>query len=409
MTLLLGILALISSSWTARAINLLSPETPNRMIVQKMRGDPSYMAQLSGCRSIRVDSSNKAAQDQAGQEGVVDAIAEAMRLFPEDQVLVSTCTMTLSSVMLFNRDNGLRAGQLGALNHTLHIYMNHMDNPLIMGLGGAIGAYFDYVDENRRIAGELGGIHAIIQNIKNHFHGKYSEWSYNPVKQSLFALSSGCWVNQDICFEEGFPELAVKLMREHGHEDKIAEETQQVTKALISKSEAYRERLADLGITDSMVHVMQVNPHDRGALDLTCENFAWLVGPHLVSGSGVKPVQRAFNQTIQSKALKSGALEAVMTVVTSGQEMHHKEHSGFNFDIDASYNVNKDCFFALAHLSHESPLAREAVRKAGLKGTVLADFLKLPKDPLEWVAGFSLLNELGEGLPFAGRLFKNLM
>mmetsp|Transcript_91206 Transcript_91206/g.221484 ORF Transcript_91206/g.221484 Transcript_91206/m.221484 type:complete len:420 (-) Transcript_91206:14-1273(-) len=394
MTLLLGILALISSSWTARAINLLSPETPNRMIVQKMRGDPSYMAQLSGCRSIRVDSSNKAAQDQAGQEGVVDAIAEAMRLFPEDQVLVSTCTMTLSSVMLFNRDNGLRAGQLGALNHTLHIYMNHMDNPLIMGLGGAIGAYFDYVDENRRIAGELGGIHAIIQNIKNHFHGKYSEWSYNLVKQSLFALSSGCWVNQDICIEEGFPELAVKLMREHGHEDKIAEETQQVTKALMAKSDVYRAHLVDLGITDSMVHVMQVNAHDRGALDLTCQNFAQLVGPNAGSGPAGGRRDLAFNKTIQSKALESGALDAIMQVVTSGRELHHKEHGSFNFDIDSSYNVKRDCFSALAHLSHEHPVTQAALAEAGLAATVLADLEARPKDRGEQFAGCSLLKQL---------------
>merc|ERR1719323_2140912 len=157
--------------------------------------------------------------------------------------------------------------------------MNHMDNTDVMELGGSIGCYFDYVDENRRIAAELGGIKAIIQNIKNNFHGKYGEWSYEPVKQSLFALSSGCWVNQDICFDEGFPELAVRLMAEHGHETKIAEETMQVTKALISRSDAYRQRLADFNITDSMVHVMQVNEHDRGALDLSCENFAWLVRP----------------------------------------------------------------------------------------------------------------------------------
>merc|ERR1719346_661905 len=317
-----------------------------------------------------------------------------MRLFPEDKQLVTACTMSLSTVILFNRANGLRAGQLGALNHTLHIYMTNMDDPEVMGLGGAIGAYFDFVDENRRIAAELGGIQAIIQNIKNHFHGKYSEWSYNPVKQSLFALSSGCWVNQDICFQEGFPELAVALMKEHGEEIKIAEETQQVTKALISKSEVYRQRLADLGITDSMVHVLQVNPHDRGALDLTCENFAWLVGPEFASGPSSSRTL-SFNSTIQSKALASGALEEVMNVVMGGQEMHHNEHGGFNFNVDLSYNVYKDCFSALAHLGHENPETQAAMLKAGLTDTVMAEIQK--PDPVHLLArgaGCSLLKEM---------------
>eukprot|EP00413_Alexandrium_margalefii_P002415 CAMPEP_0204521132 /NCGR_PEP_ID=MMETSP0661-20131031/5621_1 /ASSEMBLY_ACC=CAM_ASM_000606 /TAXON_ID=109239 /ORGANISM="Alexandrium margalefi, Strain AMGDE01CS-322" /LENGTH=395 /DNA_ID=CAMNT_0051526715 /DNA_START=133 /DNA_END=1320 /DNA_ORIENTATION=+ len=370
--------------------------TPRQQTVNMMKNDPSYATQLKGCSAIRVDSSDKTAQDEAAREGVIEALVGAMDLFPEDKKVVSVCTQTLSSVILFNRKNGLRAGKLGALNRTLHVYMQNMDDPSVMCLGGAIGAYFDYVDENRRIAAELGGIQAIIQNIKNHFHGKYGEWSHTPVLQSLYALSSGCWVNQDICFQEGFPKLAVELMREHGHEPKIAEETQQATKALMFKSDAYRERLADLGMTDSMVHVLQVRPHDRGAVDLTCENFAWLVGPQTITSPsyGEPPVQRGFNRTIQSKALESGALGAVVTLVTGGQEMHHVAHEGFNFDVDASYNVNKDCFFALAHLSHGNPVAQEALWKAGLGSTVLADFAKRPKDLQEFVAGCSLLNEL---------------
>eukprot|EP00413_Alexandrium_margalefii_P015389 CAMPEP_0204533058 /NCGR_PEP_ID=MMETSP0661-20131031/12067_1 /ASSEMBLY_ACC=CAM_ASM_000606 /TAXON_ID=109239 /ORGANISM="Alexandrium margalefi, Strain AMGDE01CS-322" /LENGTH=415 /DNA_ID=CAMNT_0051539357 /DNA_START=72 /DNA_END=1316 /DNA_ORIENTATION=- len=383
------------------AVTLSLQMTPRELTVKMMRKDPSYATQLGGCAILSVDSSDKAAQDEAAREGVIEVVVEAMNLFPEDKALVSLCTMTMSTVVLFNRDNGLRAGRLGAVNRTLHVYMQNMDDPQVMALGGAIGAYFDYVDENRLIAGELGGIQAIIQNIKNHFHGKYGAWSYVPVRESLYALSSGCWVNQDICYKEGFPELAVKLMNEHGHEAKIAEETQQVTKALMFKSELYRDRLADLGITDSMVHVLQVRPQDRGAMDLTCENLAWLVGPQrmfsptavVVGGKGT-PVLRGFNGTIQSMALKSQALGAVVSVVKSGEKMRHFSHGSFNFDIDLAYNVNRDCFSALAHLSHGSPAAQEELRKAGMGGFVLADLAKHPKDPYEVVAGCSLLKEL---------------
>jgi len=395
--MLLGLLMVFLSSWTPSALLLRQIPGEKVQVVQMMRNDPSYPTQLAGCSQLRVDSSKKANQDQAAREGVIEAIAEAMNLFPEDKTLVVGCTYSLSSLMIFNRDNGLKAGKLGCLNHTLHIYMQNMGDPDVMGLGGAIGAYFDFVDENRLIARELGGIQAIIQNIKNNFHGQYSEWSYNPVKQSLFALSSGCWVNQDICFQEGFPELAVALMKEHGEEIKIAEETQQVTKALISKSEVYRQRLVDLGITDSMVHVLQVNPHDRGALDLTCENFAWLVGPHWLSGPPDVNLPRkgSFNKTIQSKALESGALEEVMNVVMSGQEMHHNEHGDFNFDVDLAYNLDADCFSALAHLGHENSKTQGAMLKAGLVDTVIAEIQK--PDLVHLIAGgagCSLLKEM---------------
>jgi len=307
-----------------------------------------------------------------------------MDLFPEDKDLVATCTFSLSSIILFNRANGLRAGRLGCLNHTLHVYMQNMDNQNIMGLGGAIGAYFDYVDENRLIARELGGIQAIIQNIRNHFHGKHGEWTYNPVKQSLYALSSGCWLNQDICVQEGFPELAVRLMAEHADGDKIAEETLQVTRALMSKSDVYRQRLAALGMADAMVTVMQANPHDRGALDLTCVNFVLMVD----GTSG---------RALQAKALEAGALEAVLKVVMPGQEMSHKEHSAFNFDVDAAYNVNRDCFSALAHLGYENPAALERMGKAGMVDVLAADLDRNPPDGEERSSGCWLLKNLGLG------------
>merc|ERR1719433_1061570 len=90
-----------------------------------------------------------------------------------------------------------------------------------------------------------------------------------------------------------------------------------------------------------------------------------LVGFHKLGFFGVT-IPFAFNRTIQMKALESGALDEVMKVVTPGREMHHKEHSGFNFDIDASYNVERDCFMALAGLGRENPAAAALMSRAGL-------------------------------------------
>jgi hypothetical protein len=73
----------------------------------------------------------------------------------------------------------------------------------------------------------LGGPQLFIRNIRNNFHGKLGEWNYQPVKLSLLALSSSAWANEDIVASEGFLELAVQLMQEHGQESKIAEEALQ--------------------------------------------------------------------------------------------------------------------------------------------------------------------------------------
>uniref|UniRef100_A0A7S4QDX2 Uncharacterized protein n=1 Tax=Alexandrium monilatum TaxID=311494 RepID=A0A7S4QDX2_9DINO len=364
--------------------------SPVRQAVVAMERDGSVQAQIAGCSSMAVDSSKKFVQDEAARDGAIDAIARAMDLFPESAELVTACTRSLASIVLFNRANGLRAGRLGCLNHTLRTYMAHMDSPQVMSLGGAIGAYFDFVDENRAIAREFGGIRAIIQNIKNNFHGRHSEWDYNSVKQSLLALSSGCWTNQDVCAEEGFPALAVRLMAEHGGETKIAEETLQVAKALIDGSEEYRQQLVRLGITDSMVHVMDASKHDQGAVDLACETFQKLVGPSVQQSGRM----RAFNSSIQAAALKSGALHPVMAIFTEGTEMQQHEHSVFNFDVNTAYNARRDCFAALAAFAHDNTYTKKTMMDAGFVDIVSAELKSSRTPPDERVAGCRVVIEM---------------
>merc|ERR1711972_222488 len=133
-------------------------------------------------------------------------------------------------------------------------------------------------------------------------------------KQSLYALSSGSWQNQDVCYEEGMIDLAVNLWREHGGEDKIAEESMQVTKALMAYSNDYRAALVSKGAAKEMVGVIEKNPHDRGAVDLACDSLAMLVGPYqnLHCCWGKKEDRGTyflpFDPIAQSAATESGAV-----------------------------------------------------------------------------------------------------
>lgn len=43
---------------------------------------------------------------------------------------------------------------------------------------------------------------------------RYSDWAYEPVKQSLYGLSSGTWTNQDIGMKEGLVPLHIQLMKD---------------------------------------------------------------------------------------------------------------------------------------------------------------------------------------------------
>eukprot|EP00439_Symbiodinium_sp_Y106_P010939 s2308_g1.t1 len=296
-----------------------------------------------------------------------------MRNFPQDKEVMIPCLDAASVLILFNRENGLLAGQLGGLtfaftelivcnltNFTWTFYSQNMDDPNVTSLGGAIGAFFDYVDENRAIARELGMIQGIIQNIRNNFHGQYSDWAFGPVKNSLFALSSGSWNNQDsrnavdVVAEEGFIPLDVALILEHGADEKIAEESLQVIKALAFYSDNLRHKVSDAGMFKALAQVLVSRSFDRGAVCLVCQTLTFLVGPATeVSPYPDKTRQIPFDADIQARAGKDGMVEVLLSRAMSTEEMQHFEHGGFNFNVDAAYPAQQQCYQALQSMAKD--------------------------------------------------------
>jgi hypothetical protein len=347
-----------------------------------------------------VDSSNVYSQDAAAEAGLIEAATEAMRSFPDDKEVQHACAMAQSSDILFNRPNGLRSGRVGGLNMTIAAYNRWLEDPLIMTLGGAIGAWMDKCDENRAILRELGGIHSIFQNIRNNFHGKLSDWNYEPVKQSLFATSSSCWYNQDLCHEEGAVELFVALWREHGGESKIAEESMQASKALMSYSDDYRSEFMRKGGAREMVGVLQKNPNDRGAVSLACITLSMFVGGISVE---LSPFSTSFRRVplrheLQSAATEAGAVDAILEMLFSGQVMQHSEHAGFNFDVDEAYNTDRDCYDTMTSLATNHTANQAAMVQAGLPRHIATKMSNTRvRNGGSYMAGCRLLSTLASG------------
>lgn len=274
-----------------------------------------------------------------------------------------------------------------------------MDDPNVTILGGAIGAYFDYCDENRAIAAQLGGIDLLVENIYNNFHGQYSEWAYEPVKQSLFGLSSGCWGgNQGICHGQGFPQLAVNLMTEHGGEDKIAEETCQAMRAIMHTSDAWRIEYSQLGAAQALGGVIQAMPQNQGAVDLACINLGMMIGPwQSVAPPATPSAQLPFIPEVQANATAAGALGIILNNLLQSTGYVQTGHSSFNFDTDASYNVNRDCFFALVNFGWNNIANVNTMVQAGLYDYVVGVLSASPADPTEWGAGCALLLGMASG------------
>lgn len=342
------------------------PCAPFEAVVQFMRlMSNDANAQIAGCSHIArcTDSSKKAAQNAAVQAGILEAMTDAMRRFPNEKALQSRCITAIGKPILFNRQNGLRAGRLGGLNLTLAAYRKWMGDPEMMGKGGDIGCYLDFCDENRAILRELGGVEMLIQNIKNNFHGSYSEWSPDLVKQSLFGLSSGTWLNQDIAKREGMIQLILQVVGEHPSSPKIAEEAMQVTKALLSARPENRQEFADGGLAGVLAKVLKENPTDRGATSLACETARYLIGPSKMGGKGTK---FPFSAEIQAQATKAGLLQQLLTTTMSGAQLQHRDHAAFNFDIDNAYNARADCIEALTAMAVDSAANVKSMVAAGL-------------------------------------------
>ncbi|CAE7209401.1 NRT2.5, partial [Symbiodinium sp. CCMP2456] len=181
---------------------------------------------------------------------------------------------------------------------------------------------------------------------------RYSDWALEPIKNSLFALSSGSWTNQDVVVEEGFIPLDVALVLEHGADAKIAEESLQVVKALTFYSDEFRHKVSDAGMFKAMAQVLASRSFDRGAVSLVCETLPFLVGPAFQVSTYPETVRQIpFDADIQARAGKDGMLEALLARAMSAEEMQHFEHGGFNFNVDAAYPAQQHCYQALQSMA----------------------------------------------------------
>lgn len=344
-------------------------------VVKAMNAAPdNATVQLTGCRylSFCIRTNSKELQDAAAAAGSIEASIAALRGFPDNIDVQDACIGATARPILFNRENGLRAGSLGGLNLTLKAYARWMDKPRITGHGGDVGCYLDYCDENRAILRELGGVQLLIQNIRNNFHGKYSDWDYNPVKNSLFGLSSGTWRNADIAHKEGFVDLALQLLTEHTSEDKIAEETLQAVKAMMYASDEYRQEFSEKGMAARLAKVLKENPNDRGAVSLACETVRFMVGPAILGDPRGEVVVKNLNAEAQVRAAREGLLDQLMATVTSGAALHHKEHSMFNFDVDSSYLAEADCIEGLGVMAFANENNTRTMLQGGLTDAMIA-------------------------------------
>jgi hypothetical protein len=86
-----------------------------------------------------VFANRKKAQIEALTIGATDVAVAARNRFPDDVLLQVACTIAVSTMIVFHRKNGLRAGSLGGLNRTLATYERGIEDPRVNTLGGAIG------------------------------------------------------------------------------------------------------------------------------------------------------------------------------------------------------------------------------------------------------------------------------
>merc|ERR550525_1637033 len=110
-----------------------------------------------------------------------------------------------------------------------------------------------------------------------------------------------------------------------------------------SHGEEYRLAFAEAGGAAALAHVIKVNPHDQGALDLACITAANMVGTHLPVWFSTLP----FSPDMQLKLTQEGVVQEILDITTGHRVMWQLEHGGFNFNTDVAYNVNRDCFAAL--------------------------------------------------------------
>merc|ERR1719189_106261 len=123
-----------------------------------------------------------------------------------------------------------------------------------------------------------------------------------------------------------------------------------------------------------------------------------MIGPYDGNDGLGKSGWKRLDTEIQANATRAGAVDRILATTMGGAELHHKEHGGFNFDIDAAYNHERDCFSALANLARDNEANQDRMLESGLHTHVNAKLT--PATALdEWLGGCDVLSVLASRRP----------
>eukprot|EP00416_Gambierdiscus_australes_P040582 CAMPEP_0171095320 /NCGR_PEP_ID=MMETSP0766_2-20121228/43102_1 /TAXON_ID=439317 /ORGANISM="Gambierdiscus australes, Strain CAWD 149" /LENGTH=383 /DNA_ID=CAMNT_0011554111 /DNA_START=119 /DNA_END=1270 /DNA_ORIENTATION=+ len=329
--------------------------SPFAAIVGFMQSKPrDRNAQINGCDSLSkyINVSNKAAQEEATAMGAIDAPIKAMKRFPQDKQLMVACSHAVTRPILFHHDNSLRAAKLGGFNLTIAALRKWQDDPEVSRLAGDLGAYMNHCSENRDLFRRLDGVSLLMQFLKDNFHGKKTPSSLEPVRQSLIGLSSGCWNNQDLCFDYGFGNLSMQLVQEHTKETEIVERALEGAIAGMWASDVNRVLLVEHGAGEAIVKVLQELPNGSKAVTAACRALTAIVGPMSLTtpGEAGLPAWKAFHPMLQARVTRAGAVEQLLMTV------------------DKASNVDVSCLDALTTLAYFNPSNQDIMLRANFTG-----------------------------------------
>mmetsp|Transcript_5050 Transcript_5050/g.14757 ORF Transcript_5050/g.14757 Transcript_5050/m.14757 type:complete len:383 (+) Transcript_5050:95-1243(+) len=267
--------------------------------------------QAHGCRSgtLRFRSTPHW-QNIAVGLGVQELAVTAMKRFPTDFMVQIACSDMLGESVIWKEDLARRGGRAGAIEHMLTAAHRFEAAPGVARILGSIGAFCDFLPDNRRRVKRAGGIDLAFRLLKDQHHDHYTQLAIQCFFSTMCQRESNPRENFEAMIQGGYLPSTVKMMRDWPWTP-ASGEALFVIEMCFSGNDDHAATMVDLGIINETIRFLELGTSTGSFAPVDPIYQETRIG---ISGTALL-AYIAKNETFRKMTVDAGGIEAITSMV----------------------------------------------------------------------------------------------
>jgi len=295
-----------------------------------MRSLPdTHWVQARGCVAVAVCLGvTPHWQDTAVGLGVQELALRAMKRFPLKFAVQLNCSRMLADSVQWKEELARRGGRAGAIEHMLAAVRTFESAPEATRIFADLGAFCDFVPENRRKVKRAGGIDLAFKLAKERYRDLETQQGIQCFFSTQCSRVSSPPENFEDMIQGGYLPFSAKMMRDFPW-TAASGEALFVIEMCFSGNDEHAAAMVDLGLINVTINILNhgVKVGSFTAIDPIFQKLR--VG---ISGMALLGYM-AKNETFRKMSVDAGGIEAITAMVLAFEGQSEQMHFLATWDV----------------------------------------------------------------------------